>query len=263
MDVVADLHVHTTASDGRLTVAELPAAARAEGVDVVAVTDHDRLHPALDEPVTVRDGVTVIRGIELRVETPAQRVDLLGYGARETEALATELDRIQRDRVQRARRMVAALEERLDVDLDVALEPGIGRPHVARAVAESDADCDYAGAFERFIGDDGPCYVPREVPDADRGIGLLADACPVVSLAHPLRYPDPEAALALGPRLDGVERHYPYGHTVATETVDRALDAHDLLATGGSDAHDRRLGVAGLDREAYAPVASRLPDAQT
>jgi predicted metal-dependent phosphoesterase TrpH len=262
MDVAADLHVHTTVSDGRLTLAGIPEAARDAGVAAVAVTDHDRLHPGLDAPVTTLDGVTVVRGVELQVETPTQRVDLLGYGVRETDPLRAELDRVQRDRVERARRMTRAVEDRLGVALDVPFGPGVGRPHVARAVEASDADCDYAGAFERLIGDGRPCYVPRDVPDVDTGIDLLTAACPVVALAHPLRYADPDAALDLAPRLDALERHYPYDRPVDAGRVDRALDDHGLLPTGGSDAHDERLGVAGLDREAYADFASRLPDAQ-
>ncbi|MFB6101799.1 MAG: PHP domain-containing protein [Haloplanus sp.] len=262
MGVVADLHVHTTASDGQLTLATLPAAARRAGVEAVAVTDHDRLHPGLDAPVIVRDGVTVIRGIELQVETTTGRVDLLGYGATATPRLQSELDRIQADRVERARRMTERVEERLDVDLDVSFEPGVGRPHVARAVDESEADCDYAGAFDRFIGDDGPCYVARAVPPVDRGIALLSEACPVVALAHPLRYADPDAALDLAPELDAIERYYPYDREVDERRLDRVIEAHDLLVTGGSDAHDRRLGVTGVPASAYARIASRLPDAQ-
>jgi predicted metal-dependent phosphoesterase TrpH len=262
MDVAADLHVHTTASDGRLTVPELPAAARRGGVDVVAVTDHDRLHPDLGAPVTTRDGVTLIRGIELQVETATGRVDLLGYGVEETDALRSELDRIQTDRIERARRMADRVESRLDVSLDVSFAPGVGRPHVARAVDASDADCDYAGAFERFIGDDGPCYVSRSVPSVERGLALLADAAGVVSLAHPFRYADPDAALDLAPALDAVERYYPYGRPVDEARLDGVIETHDLLATGGSDAHDRRLGRAGLPSSAYARIASRLPDAQ-
>jgi len=262
MDVAADLHVHTTASDGRLTLSDLPAAARRGGVDAVAVTDHDRLHPGLDAPVTTLDGVTVIRGIELQVETATGRVDLLGYGVEETPALRAALDRIQTDRVERARRMAGRVEERLGVDLDVSFEPGVGRPHVARAVDESEADCDYAGAFDRFIGDDGPCYVSREVPSVERGLDLLSDASPVVSLAHPFRYADTEAALDLAADLDAVERYYPYDRPVDEARLDEVIEAHDLLATGGSDAHDRRLGITGLSTTAYARVASRLPDAQ-
>jgi predicted metal-dependent phosphoesterase TrpH len=262
MDVVADLHVHTTASDGRLTLSELPAAARRGGVDVVAVTDHDRLHPGLDAPVTTLDGVTVIRGVELQVETATSRVDLLAYGVGETPALRAELDRIQTDRIERARRMAERIEDRLGVDLDVAFEPGVGRPHVARAVDESEADCDYAGAFERFIGDDGPCYVRRDVPDVERGLELLSASSSVVSLAHPFRYADPDAALDLAADLDAIERYYPYGRPVDEARLDAAMERHDLLATGGSDAHDRRLGVAGLSAAAFARIASRLPDAQ-
>jgi predicted metal-dependent phosphoesterase TrpH len=262
MGVIADLHVHTTASDGLLTVPELPAAARRAGVDVVAVTDHDRLHPELDAPVTTRDGVTVIRGIELQVEAATERIDLLGYGVEETADLRAELDRIQTDRIERARRMAERVEDRLGVDLDVAFEPGVGRPHVARAVDESEADCDYAGAFERLIGDDGPCYVSRSVPNAERGRELLSDASAVVSLAHPFRYADTDAALDLAGDLDAIERQYPYGRPVDEGRLDDVIAAHDLLATGGSDAHDRRLGTDGLTAAAYAPIASRLPDAQ-
>ena len=178
MDVVADLHVHTTASDGRLTLSELPTAARRRGVDVVAVTDHDRLHPGLDAPVTALDGVTVIRGVELQVETESGRVDLLAYGVEKTPALRTELDRIQTDRVERARHMAARIEARLGVD------------------------------------------------------------------------------------LDAIERYYPYDRPVDGARLDGVIERHDLLATGGSDAHDRRLGVAGLSATEYARIASRLPDAQ-
>mgnify|MGYP000459968079 CR=1 FL=1 len=66
--VVADLHVHTPNSDGTLTLDRVPTVARAAGLEAVAITDHDRTHPDLDAPVSTRDGVDVIHGIELRVE---------------------------------------------------------------------------------------------------------------------------------------------------------------------------------------------------
>jgi predicted metal-dependent phosphoesterase TrpH len=256
--VVADLHVHTTNSDGALTLATLPDAARRAGVEVVAVTDHDRTHPDLDAPVTEDGGVTVVHGIELRVDSPAGRVDLLGYGVEERDALLAELDRLQADRIERARAIVSCVEGRLGVDLDVAFEPGVGRPHVARAIADSNSEHDFAAAFEELIGDDCPCYVPRDVPDFERGRELLSGACRLVALAHPLRYDDPGAALALTATLDGVERAYPYGREVDLTPVDRAIEDHDLLVTGGSDAHDNRLGRAGLDREGYDRVRARL-----
>jgi hypothetical protein len=257
--VYADLHVHTTASDGQLTVPEIPARAREAGVEVVAVTDHDRVHPALDGPVVERDGVTIVRGLELRVDTGERRLDLLGYGVEPTADLENELDRIQRDRIRRARRMVDLVEAETGVGLDLTVETGVGRPHVARAVAESPAPYDYAGAFEHLIGGGCPCYISREVTDAATGISLLQGSCGLTALAHPFRYRDPEAALEICSELNGVERFYAYGRDVDPAPVERAIAHYDLVPTGGSDAHDRTLGITGLDRSGWDRVASRLP----
>jgi len=265
--VVADLHVHTTNSDGTLTVDEVPAAAREAGLSVVAITDHDRLHPGLDGPVVERDGVTLVHGIELRVDAGDQRVDLLGYGARDRPGLTAEIDRLQRDRVARGRAIIECVERELGVDLPVQPERGIGRPDVARAVVESDADYDDVGAvFGDLIGDDGPCYVARDVPTFERGRELLRKACGVVGLAHPLRYPDPGAALELAADLDAVEVRYPYDGERGTERVAesavervaRAAADHALLVTGGSDAHGRTLGKAGLSAPEYERVRAAV-----
>lgn len=250
---VADLHVHTTASDGQLTVADIPAIARRAGLSAVAITDHDRLHPELSNPIERRDGLTIVRGIELKVEpTDGERLDLLGYAASETAALARLLDGLQTDRVQRATRMVACVEERLDVTLDIELRQGIGRPHVARAIdAHPETAHDAQSAFDTLIGDDGPCYVPRDVPTLETGLETLTDACRLVAVAHPLRYTDVDRALTIATRVGAVERWYPYGADVDEERVARAVAANDLLPTGGSDAHDANLGRAGPDRRAY------------
>ncbi len=257
--VVADLHTHTTASDGTFAIEEVPVAAREAGLDWVAVTDHDRIHPDLDAPVVVRDGVRVVRGIELRVDAGFGRLDLLGYAVEHTDALDAETDRLQADRRERGARIVRRVEDRLGVALDVEARRGIGRPHIARAIDESPAPYDYAAAFDELIGNDGPCYLSRDVTDLDRGIELLRDACPIVGLAHPFRYDDVDAALDVARRLDAIERFYPYGRPVDADRIDRVARAADLLVTGGSDAHERTLGTAGLPASALAPVRERLP----
>ena len=258
--VVADLHAHTTASDGTLSIEEVPAAAHEAGLDWVAVTDHDRIHPGIDAPVVERDEVRIVRGIELRVDAGFERIDLLGYGVRHTEALDAETARLQRDREERGARMLACVEDRLGVDLGVEPRPGLGRPHVARAIADSSAPYGYQDAFDELIGDGDPCYVAREVTPLDRGIELLREACAVVGLAHPFRYSDVDAALETAERLDAVERWYPYGREVDVARVDRVADAAGLLRTGGSDAHERTLGTEGLTREEFRPVRAHLPD---
>ena len=238
MSVFADLHVHTTNSDGEMELSEVPAAARDAGVSVVAITDHDRLHPELPTPVTAFEGVTVVHGIELRVEPgpeaygdcgppggdgTGERVDLLGYGATPTPDLVEELDRVQRDREERGRKIIENVETELGVDLDLEAREGLGRPHVARAVVDHpDSGYDETGAvFDDLIGNDGPCFVAREVTSFERGVELLTDACGLVGLAHPYRYDDPEAALELTRHLDAVERYYPYDREVDTRPVER------------------------------------------
>ncbi|PSP73652.1 PHP domain-containing protein [Halobacteriales archaeon QS_3_64_16] len=295
--IVADLHVHTTASDGTMEFPEVRAAARAAGLDSVAITDHDCLHPALDAPITRlgserglrgdpesdgdaesepdfgdgeqvgtdsggsgEEGLTVIRGIELRVDAGFESIDLLGYGVRRTPQLARELDRLGRDRAERGRHIVERVEKRLGVDLDIAIDGNVGRPHVARAIADSEANYDYRGAFEHLIGEGCPCYVARDLPAIETGVELLTGACGVVSLAHPFRYREPERALERCEELgiDAVERYYPYGRAVDEALLDRAIEEYDLLVTGGSDAHDQELGRAGPSATQYEPFAERL-----
>lgn len=253
----ADLHVHTTNSDGALVLEEIPAAAADAGLSAVAVTDHDRIHPELDAPLVRIDGVDVIRGIELRVEVEPldERIDLLGYGVTKSPELRAELDRLQADRETRAARIVELVERELDVELDVDVHDGTGRPHVARAVdAHPDVDLSYQDAFDELIDDDGPCFVPRAIPSFETGTDLLSEACGVVSLAHPYRYDDPEAVLELAARLDAVECRYPYSSPTDVRDRDldvRAVEQHDLLVTGGSDAHGKDLGQAGLLESEY------------
>ena len=120
------------------------------------------------------------------------------------------------------------------------------------------ADYTVQGAFDELIGADCDCFVAREIPDFERGRDLLAEACGVVGLAHPFRYPDTASALARAADLDAVERWYPYDRAVDTARLDAVVDRHGLLPTGGSDAHDDRLGRTGLDGAAWDRVRAAL-----
>ncbi|MGM0371308.1 MAG: PHP domain-containing protein [Halobacteriota archaeon] len=259
--VYADLHVHTQNSDGTLSIEAVPRAARAGSVAVVGVTDHDRPHPALEAPVVERDGVTIVHGIELRVETPTQRIDLLGYGLDPTPELRAETERLARNRRERAHEIVDCLEAELGCSLEFEIDGRTGRPHIARAVVEH-PETDYEaveGVFQELIGTDRPCFVPRAIPDFDRGVELLSGAADLLSLAHPFRYADPAAALARCGPLDAVERYYPYGRDVVDQSLlESAIEEHDLLVTGGSDAHGTEIGAAGLDRPDYESIAARI-----
>lgn len=246
--VVADLHVHTHNSDGTMTLEQIPAAAQEAGLECVAITDHDRFHPALEEPITTLEGITVVSGIELRVETDTERLDLLGYGVSPTDSLEGIIADLQADRKERARSITECVESELGVDLAVEFGEGVGRPHIARAIEASNTAYDYHDAFADLIGNDCECYLARDIPSFETGLACLREACSVVGLAHPLRYDDVDTALSHAKRLDAIELHYPYGHTVDTTAVERVAADNDLVITGGSDAHGETLGRAGLGR---------------
>lgn len=259
-DIVADLHVHTTASDGQLGLPAALEVAREIGLTAIGITDHDRVHPDLADPVNDVRGLEVVRGIELRVErSTGPRIDLLGYGVARTADLDALLDRLQRDRIDRAERMTASVEAHLDIELELEPHPTVGRPHIARAIMAHPAiDMDERQIFEKLIGDGRPCYVPRDIPTYEEGVAVLQAAAQVVAVAHPQRYPDLDDALDAAIDLGAIERWYPYANPVDDTPIEEAIGARDLLPTGGSDAHDRSIGRAGLDASAYRRVRRRL-----
>lgn len=251
--VVADLHVHTTVSDGQLDLESVPAAAQRADLEAVAITDHDRVNPGFDRPIEERGGITVIRGIELKVELESgDRIDLLGYGIGDDEALLDLTERIQTERIERGAAIIDRVESHLGVSLDLSPHEGIGRPHIARAIVSHPAvSYDKSGVFAELIGDGCPCFVERWVPSLAEGRECLEGAGALVAVAHPLRYDDPGRAIEVAMDLGAVEWWYPYGSDVDRSELAAAIERHDLIPTGGSDAHDDRLGTTGPDRSAY------------
>jgi len=196
----ADLHVHTTRSDGSLALEAVPDAARRGGVDVVAVTDHDRVQP-FDGPIVERDGVTLVHGIELRVETTGgQRIDLLGYGLEPSAGLEAILERIQENRIERGRAIADCVESRLGVDLDVTIDGGFGRPHIARAIDAHPRPSTTIRARSIVLSGLAVRVMSLETSRrSNGGQAALAESCRLVSLAHPLRYRDPRVHSPMRP----------------------------------------------------------------
>ena len=257
---VADLHVHTNASDGTLSLREIPDAASNASLHTVALTDHDRFHPDLTDPVMTLDTIRIIRGIELKVSCPdGTHIDLLGYAAKRTRELAALIDRLQENRVERAEEIIRNVEKELDISLPITIDDGIGRPHIAGAVSDHPAvSLSHNEVFDELIGDGRPCYVPREIPSLSEGKRILRNACELVSVAHPLRYRHLTTAVSVATELGAIERWYPYKQSVDLNPIDRAIEQGSLIPTGGSDAHGRKLGQCGLDEHACQRVLSAL-----
>ena len=270
----ADLHVHSTASDGTDPPAEVMRRAARAGLDVVALTDHDTV-AGHAEARAAAGPVALLPGMELSCRLDGRSLHMLAYlfDADQPE-LAAELTRIRDDRVLRARAMVDKLAG-LGVDVSweqvaaIAGQAVVGRPHIARAMADSGAIASPREAFTRdWIADGGRAYVGRYALDPVRAIDLVRAAGGVTVLAHPRAGRDTWVTneqitrlAAVG--LAGLEVFHP--DQSEAERARLIALAHDLalVPTGGSDDHgsltDYRLGGETTSAEAYQDLLSRVP----
>ena len=247
--------MHSTASDGRMSPAEVVRLAAKLGVETIALTDHDTTAGlAAAQEAAAEYGVTVLNGIELSSQGEGGGVDFLGYGFdAESALLRDKLAELREGRVERAREMVGKLNS-----LGVAMEweqvkrqagdGAIGRPHVAWALLEAGQVGSVTEAFERWIGGSGPAYVPRRRFTAQEVIALLREAGGVAVLAHAAR----SNTMGLVPELvemglEGLEVYYPGHSRKQVRRLLRLCGKHELGASGGSDFHGMSLdGTASL-----------------
>jgi len=270
----ADLHVHSTASDGTDPPAEVMRRAARAGLDVVALTDHDTV-AGHAEACAAAGPLTFLPGMELSCRLDGRSLHMLAYLFDADQAeLAAELTRIRDDRVLRARAMVDKLAG-LGVDVSwgqvaaIAGQAVVGRPHIARAMADSGAIASPREAFTRdWIADGGRAYVGRYALDPARAIDLVRAAGGVTALAHPRAGRDTwvtneQIAGLAAVGLAGLEVFHP--DQSEAERARLIALAHDLalVPTGGSDDHgsltDYRLGSETTSAEAYQDLLSRVP----
>ena len=258
-----DLHVHSSASDGTDPPAEVARRAAVAGLDVVALTDHDTMAGIAPAAAALPPGLTLVPGLELSCLDNGRSMHLLGYLCDPGDpALAAETELIRDDRVHRARAMVARLAElgapvTWEQVAAIAGDAVVGRPHIARALAEAGVVATPADAFTaEWIADGGRAHVGRYAPDAARGIALVRAAGGVPVLAHP-RSPGYEitdevvAGLAAA-GLAGLEVFHPdHDHSERTRLTQLA-NSLDLVMTGGSDDHGA-FNDSGLGSETTPP----------
>src|SRR5256884_471209 len=248
----ADLHVHSSASDGTDPPAEVMRRAALAGLDVVALTDHDTVAGHAEARAAagpLYPPLALLPGMELSCRLDGRSLHMLAYVFDPDQPdLAAELTRIRDDRVLRARAMVDRLAG-LGVDVSweqvaaIAGQAVVGRPHIARAMADSGAIATPREAVTRdWIADGGRAYVGRYALDPVRAIGLVPEAGGVSVPAHPRAGRDTRGTDEQIPRLAAVGLAGLEGFHPDQSEAERArllAFAHDLdlVATGGSDEH--------------------------
>lgn len=251
-----DLHTHSSVSDGTDSPPELLAAARAAGLDVVALTDHDTTAGWAEAERTRPDGLTVVPGMELSCRwfpagAPPISVHLLAYlFDPEHPGLAAERARLRAERLSRGERIVAALADAGHpvVWTEIVERAGggvVGRPHVARALVEAGVVESVDDAFATLLHHRSPFYVAKADTDVLDGIALVRAAGGVPVFAHGLatrrgRVVGDEAIAAMAEAgLLGLEVDHP-DHDPDERAHMRGLAGElGLLVTGSSDYHGR------------------------
>jgi predicted metal-dependent phosphoesterase TrpH len=245
--VKADLHLHTTASDGRLEPKELVSLAVKVGLDVIAITDHDTIDgiaPALAAAKTF-SSVKVIPGVEINTDVPDGEVHILGYFIDYTDRkLAAGLQRLRDSRLGRAQQMIAKLGK-LGIKIEwqrvseLAQGGSVCRPHIAQALFEKGYVASEKEAFDRYIGHAGPAYVERYKLLPVEAVKLIIDAQGLPVLAHPAGISDLNK---LVPELKdiglvGIEVYYKDYTSDVISGLLKIAKQYTLVPTGGTDYH--------------------------
>jgi predicted metal-dependent phosphoesterase TrpH len=272
VEAIADLHTHTTYSDGHNTPLELLQKAKAAGIAILGIADHDSVG-ALEEAIEIGRtmGVEVIPGMELSATSPEGEIHVLGYfmdfrSTALTEALAI----FRQKRLERVERIVGKLN-RLKIPLTVesvlaeATGDSVGRPHIANALVNNGHAATYHQAFSKFIGEGRPAFEKKDDFSPEETIKLIAAAGGLSFLAHPGRSVD-ESLLhrLIKAGLDGIEVVHPSHPPELVQYYRGIVGEYFLLESGGSDYHggakhdDHLLGRIGVPASAVDMMRHRL-----
>lgn len=253
MAATIDLHLHTLASDGRLTPTELVQLVAKQGLETVSITDHDSTEGLAEAYEAAKEftGLRIIPGIEMSADIPGDEVHILGYFLDyEDPEFQAKLLEFRRGRVERAQMMVEKLDT-LGVHLEwervqhFAGDGSVGRPHIALAMVEAGYCDEPKGAFYEYLGRNGLAYAERPKMSPSEGVAMIKKVGGVPVLAHPTYMNDMEGGISSLKKegLLGMEVYYAQYDDDTVRHLARLAKEYDLIPCGGSDYHG--LGNSG------------------
>ncbi len=244
----ADLHIHTTASDGHLSPQEIIDQAILSNLNCIAITDHDTVDGLLEldrSGYLAGKPLNLIPGIEFSTDLPQYEVHILGYRIDIfNQTLRQQLSVLVGDRQERVKetlRKLAALGYSIKYEQVVksaGAATAIGRPHIARVLVEKGYFPTITAVFNALLHKNGPAYVPHTKLDYPTVLNIIRQAGGFSVLAHPGLIGDDRIVqdiIAAG--IDGIEVYHPRHNAAQTKKYRKLAKKHQLLITGGSDFH--------------------------
>lgn len=249
-DTYVDLHVHSTCSDGTMTPSELVDYAIEKGLSAFALTDHDTID-GLSEAISYAQGkpIEVVPGIEISTEYESRDIHILGlYLNTEKREFRQALQAFQDSRTTRNHKLCKKLREiGMDITYEAMLarfpDSTITRAHYARYLLEHGYVTSLSEAFDRYLGDHTPYYIPREKVTPQQAVELILSAGGIPILAHPTLYHMSSARLEqLVEKLKeaglmGIEAIYSTYTAGEQRQILQLAEKYQLLISGGSDFH--------------------------
>ncbi len=241
----ADLHIHSTASDGAYTPSQVVRYAAKEGFSAISITDHDAvsgIDKALEEGR--KTGLELIPGVELSTEYNSKEIHILGYLL---DWHDEKLNRLIREfcdfRVKRMERMLSVLRGlgcRLDEEelMKNSEDGAIGRVHLAKAMVASGFVENIEEAFDKYLALGRPAYMKKAKLSPREACDLIKETGGIPVLAHPyLMKKDQWIPKFIDAGIEGLETYYPGMSSEESERYCRMARKEGLLITGGSDCH--------------------------
>ncbi|MGN9161072.1 PHP domain-containing protein [Clostridium sulfidigenes] len=246
MNIIAEFHCHTTASDGRFSPSQVVEMAKNKNVELLSITDHDTTE-GISEALTKANEISLnfIPGIELSCNHNGESIHILGYfkgNDYKDETLIKFLNNLKRNRETRASSIVKNLDKyfNIKINVDDVLKIGngvIARPHIAQAIVNAGYPFDFQHIFDKFIGNDSPAYVPNKHISIPEGIELLKKYNCIVILAHPKLIKKTPIKNILNYDFHGIEALYYQNFKRETDEFISLAKSRDMIITCGSDFH--------------------------
>lgn len=240
----ADLHLHTSFSDGRLSPEQIVLKAKCSGLSAIAITDHDTID-GIDSAIKAgkKYNLEIIPGIELSAETDTEEVHILGFYIDWSKSdFQGKINELMESRRIRLIKMIDNLNEigiKLEYEtvLNKSSSASIGRPHLALALVESGYVSTVSEAFNKFLNNSSPIYVAKQKLDPASAIKMILSAGGTPVLAHPgyMQQNTIEELVSFG--LMGLEAFHPCLEIQISNYYYELAKKYNLLITGGSDFH--------------------------